>query len=44
MVQNLNTDTVLLNRPPSEFLLNQPDPAEAVHSVYELKTQPELVR
>jgi hypothetical protein len=44
MVLNLNTDTALSNQPPSEFLLNRPDPAEAVHSVYELKTQPELVR
>ena len=44
MVRNLNTDTALLNRPPSEFLSNRPSPAEAVHSVYELKTQPELVR
>ncbi len=43
MVRNLNTDTILLNCPPSEFLLNQPDPEEAVHSVYELKTQPELL-
>jgi hypothetical protein len=33
MVRNLNTDTVLLNHPPSKFPLNQPDPAEAVHSV-----------
>jgi hypothetical protein len=43
MVQNLNTNTVLLNCSPSTFLLNQPDPAKAVHSVYKLKTQPELV-
>ncbi len=34
MVQNLNTDSVLLNHPPSKFPLNRPDPAEAVHSVY----------
>jgi hypothetical protein len=40
MVWNLNTNTVLLNCPPNEFLLNQPDPVEAVHSVYKLKTQP----
>jgi hypothetical protein len=44
MVWNLNTDTVPLNCLPSKFLLNQPDPAEAAHSVYKLKTQPELVR
>ncbi len=34
MVRNLNTDTVLTKRPPSEFLQNRPDPTEAVHSVY----------
>jgi hypothetical protein len=33
-----------INCSPSEFLLSQSDPAEAVHSVYKLKTQPELVR
>ncbi len=44
MVRNLNTDTVLINRPPSKFLLNQPDPAKAVYCVYESKTQPELVQ
>jgi hypothetical protein len=44
MVRNLNTNTVLSNCPPSEFLLNRPDPTEAVHSVYELKMQPGLVR
>jgi hypothetical protein len=44
MVWNLNTNTVLLNCPPNEFLLNQPDPVEAVHSVYKLKTQPEIVQ
>ncbi len=44
MVRNLNTDTVLLTRPPSEFLLHRPDPAEAVHSVYKLKSHPGLVQ
>ena len=44
MVRNLNTDTALLTRPPSEFLLHRPNPTEAIHSVYELKTQPEIVR
>jgi hypothetical protein len=44
IVRNLNTDKVLLNCSPIEFLLNQPDQTEAVHSVYELKPQPELVK
>jgi hypothetical protein len=43
MVRNHNTDTVLLNRPPCKFLLNQPDPVQAVHCVNKLKTQLELV-
>ncbi len=43
MVRNLNTDTVLTRRPSSVFLHNRPDPTEAVHSVYELRMQPELV-
>ncbi len=43
-VSNVNTDTALLNRPPTEFLPNRPLPTEAIHNVYELKTQPELVR
>ena len=44
MVRNVNTDTVLTKRPPSEFLPDRPQPTEAIHSVYEPMTQPELVR
>ena len=44
MVRNINTDTILTKRPPSEFLLDRLKPTEAIHSVYELTTQPELVR
>ncbi len=44
MVRDLHTDTVLSTRPPSEYLLNCLDPTEVVHSIYKLKTQPELVR
>jgi len=44
MVRNNNTDTVIINRPPTEFLQARPPPSDAVHNVYELKTQPELVR
>ena len=43
-ITNLNTETVLVNKPPTEFLSNRPPPAEAIFNVYELKTQPELVR
>ncbi len=44
MVQNQNTDTIIVNRPPTEFLPNQPPPKEAIHNVFELKTTPKLVR
>ncbi len=37
-VTNVNTDTLLVNKPPTEFLTNRPPPAEAVCNVYELKT------
>ena len=44
VVRNNNTDTIIVKRPPSEYLPNRPAPAEAIHNVYELKTQPELIR
>jgi hypothetical protein len=44
MVQNLNTDTIIVNRPPTEFLPNRLPTKEAIYNVYELKTTPELVR
>jgi hypothetical protein len=44
MVLNENTDTVLTSIPPTEFLPKLPLPSKAIHNVYELKTQPELVR
>ncbi len=43
-VTNANTDTILCDRPPSEFLPKRPPPTEAVANVYELKMQPELIR
>jgi hypothetical protein len=43
-VTNVNTNTVLVNKPPTEFLANRPPLADAVYNVYELKTQPELIR
>jgi len=44
MVRNNTTDTVIVNRPPTEFLPARPPPSDAFYNVYELKTQPELVR
>ena len=44
MVRNSNTNTVIVSKPPSDFLPTQPLPSDAIHNVYELKTQPELVR
>jgi len=42
-VSNNNTDTVLCDRPPTEFFPQRPPPTHAVFNVYKLKTQPELV-
>ncbi len=44
LVRNKNTDKVIVNCPPSKFLPARPPPANAIYNVYELKTQPELVR
>jgi hypothetical protein len=44
IVSNVNTDTVLVDQPPTEFLPDQSLPTKAIHNVYELKTQPKLVR
>ncbi len=44
MVRNNNTNTIIVNRPPTEYLPDRPPPSKAVYNVYELKTQPELVR
>jgi hypothetical protein len=44
VIRNNNTDTIIVKQPPSEFLPNRPAPAEAIHNVYELKSQPELIR
>jgi hypothetical protein len=37
-IQNNNTDTVLCNQCPTEFLPNRPPPSKAIHNMYELKT------
>ena len=44
VVLNQNTDTVLVTQPPTEYLPDRPPPIDAIHNVYELKTQPELIR
>ncbi len=44
VVRNNNTDTVIVNRPPTEFQPKCPPPTSATRNVYDLKTQPELVR
>jgi hypothetical protein len=33
MVQNQNTDTIIVNWPPTEFLPNRPPTKEAIHNV-----------
>jgi hypothetical protein len=43
IILNNNTDTVLVRKPPTEFLPDHPPPNQAVHNIYKLKTQPELV-
>ena len=43
-VNNFNTQTALVSRPPTEFLPNRLPPKEAVANVYEFKTQTEIVR
>ncbi len=43
IILNENTGTVFTGKPPTKFLPKQPPPSEAIHNVYELKTQPELI-
>ena len=38
------TETVLINRPSTEFLVDLPPHTEANLNVYELKKQPEIMR
>jgi len=44
IVRNNNTDMIIVNQPPTEFLPARPPPTDTIYNVYELKTQPELVR
>ncbi len=43
MARNNNTDTIIVNCPPTKYLPDWPPPSKAVYNVYKLKTQPELV-
>ena len=43
-VQNLNTDTVIVNVPPSRLLQQHPPSYETINSVYELRSQDEIIR
>ena len=43
-IADRNTETVLVNRPLTHFLMDHPPPIEAIFNVYELKKQPEVVR
>ncbi len=36
--------TVIVVKPPTELLQNRPPPREAIHNVYKLKTQEEILR
>ena len=42
-INNLSTQTVMVDKPPIEFLTNRPPPSEAIFSAYELKNKPELI-
>ncbi len=44
VIVNSNTDTVLVNKSPTEFLPDSPPAIKAIHNVYKLKTQPEMAR
>ncbi len=44
VVCNNNVDTLLVKRPPREYLPQCPPLSEAIHNVYEWKTQPKLMR
>jgi len=41
---NNNTEMVIVDKPPTEFLPAWPPPTEAIFNVYEIKTLLELVR
>ena len=43
-IQNVNTDTVIVNVPPSRLLQQHPPSYETVNSVYELRSQEEIIR
>ncbi len=44
VICNNNTDTVIINKPPSKFQPAHPPSSKATYNLYKLKTQPKLVR
>ena len=40
----MNTDTVIVDKCPTEYLTARPPPTEAIFNVFELKKQLEIVR
>jgi hypothetical protein len=43
-VKNLNTDTSISNKPTTELLSHRLPPTQAIHNVYELRAQQEVIR
>ena len=43
-VKNINTDTIIVNAPPSSLLHKQPPKHETINNVYELRTKEEIIR
>ncbi|KAL7476218.1 hypothetical protein ACHAW6_002094 [Cyclotella cf. meneghiniana] len=44
IILNPNTDMAFVTKPPTEYLPDRPPSRDAIHNVYKLKTQPELIR
>ena len=42
-VLNNKKNTIIVNKPPTEFLPDRPESSDAIYNVYELKKKPELV-
>ncbi len=43
VVRNNNTNTVIVNLPPTKFLPKCPPPTDTIHNVYELKIIPHKI-
>jgi len=44
LITDMDTQTILCDRPATEFIPNRPSPLEACNNVYEFRTKPELCR